>query len=57
MKTLLIEDEAVLAQDIIDYLTNEQYLCEQAQDYQAAIRGLLQKFLVFSENSLEGIQF
>lgn len=36
MKVLLIEDEAVLAQDIIGYLTNEQYLCEQAQDYQTA---------------------
>lgn len=37
MKILIIEDEAELAQDMVKYLTKEQFLCEWAQDYQAAM--------------------
>ncbi len=37
MKILIIEDEKELAQDMVAYLTNEQYLCEWASDYQSAI--------------------
>ncbi|MCB0497540.1 MAG: response regulator transcription factor [Cyclobacteriaceae bacterium] len=37
MKILIIEDETELAQDIVNYLTNEKYLCEFAPDYQSAL--------------------
>ncbi|MCB0704144.1 MAG: response regulator transcription factor [Saprospiraceae bacterium] len=37
MKILIIEDETALVQDIIKYLTSEQYLCEWASDYQTAM--------------------
>ncbi len=37
MKILIIEDETELAQDMVKYLTNEQYRCEWASDYHAAM--------------------
>lgn len=37
MKILIIEDEQELALDMIKYLTNEQFLCELASDYQSAL--------------------
>ena len=37
MKILIIEDETELAQDMVKYLTNEQYRCEWASDYQSAM--------------------
>jgi DNA-binding response OmpR family regulator len=37
MKILIIEDEQELAQDMVKYLTNEQYLCECASDFQGAL--------------------
>lgn len=37
MKILIIEDEQELAQDMVKYLTTEQYLCECASDHQAAL--------------------
>ena len=37
MKILIIEDEQGLAQDMVKYLTNEQYLCECASDFQGAM--------------------
>jgi DNA-binding response OmpR family regulator len=37
MKILIIEDEQELAQDMVKYLTNEQYLCECASDFQGAM--------------------
>lgn len=37
MKILIIEDEQELAQDMVKYLTNEQYLCESASDFQGAM--------------------
>lgn len=37
MKILIIEDEQELAQDMVKYLTSEQYLCECASDFQGAI--------------------
>ena len=37
MKILIIEDELELAQDMVKYLTTEQYLCECASDHQAAL--------------------
>lgn len=37
MKILIIEDEHELAQDIIGYLTSQDYLCELAVDYNQAI--------------------
>ncbi|UZR99865.1 response regulator transcription factor [Chondrinema litorale] len=37
MKILIIEDESELAQDMVKYLTTEQYLCEWASDYKSAI--------------------
>lgn len=37
MKILIIEDEEELAQDMVKYLTNEQYLCECANDYGTAM--------------------
>ncbi len=37
MKILIIEDEWQLAQSISDYLSDEQYLCEIAADYQQAL--------------------
>ena len=36
MKILIIEDEKELAQDIIDYLISQDYLCELAVDYNQA---------------------
>jgi DNA-binding response OmpR family regulator len=37
MKILIIEDEQELANDMVKYLTNEQYLCECASDFHAAM--------------------
>ncbi|MEQ8905311.1 response regulator transcription factor [Ekhidna sp.] len=37
MKILIIEDEKELAQDMVNYLTNEQYRCEWASDFQSAM--------------------
>jgi DNA-binding response OmpR family regulator len=37
MKILIIEDETELAQDMVKYLTNEQYLCEYASDFKGAM--------------------
>ncbi len=37
MKILIIEDEHELAQDVIGYLTSQDYLCELAEDYNQAI--------------------
>jgi DNA-binding response OmpR family regulator len=37
MKILIIEDEPELAQDMVRYLTSEQYLCENASSFQAAM--------------------
>ncbi|WP_282775781.1 response regulator transcription factor [Phaeodactylibacter xiamenensis] len=37
MKILIIEDEQELAQDMVKYLTNEQYLCECASDFHGAM--------------------
>ncbi len=37
MKILIIEDEADLAQDMVKYLTGEQFLCEWAADFQSAM--------------------
>lgn len=37
MKILIIEDERELAQDMVKYLTNEQYLCECASDFKGAM--------------------
>ncbi|MDH4473268.1 MAG: response regulator transcription factor [Fluviicola sp.] len=37
MKILIVEDEPELAQDIIGYLTGQNYLCELASDYNQAI--------------------
>lgn len=37
MKILIIEDEQELAQDMVKFLTSEQYLCECASDFQGAI--------------------
>ena len=37
MKILIIEDEYELAQDVIGYLTSQNYLCELAEDYNQAI--------------------
>ncbi|MEP0984361.1 response regulator transcription factor [Ekhidna sp.] len=37
MKILIIEDEKELAQDMVNYLTNEQYRCEWAADFQSAM--------------------
>ncbi len=38
MKILIIEDEQELAEDMVKYLTNEQYLCEYASDFQTAMK-------------------
>lgn len=37
MKILVIEDEKELSQSICDYLAGEQFMCEQAFDYQTAL--------------------
>jgi len=37
VKILIIEDEHELAQDVIGYLTSQDYLCEHAEDYNQAI--------------------
>lgn len=37
MKILIIEDEHELAQDVIGYLTSQDYLCELAKNYNEAI--------------------
>lgn len=37
MKILIIEDETELAQDMVKYLSNEQYRCELASDYPSAM--------------------
>ncbi len=38
MKILIIEDEQELVVDIVKYLTNEQFTCEIASDYNSALR-------------------
>ena len=38
MKILIIEDEIELCNSIVSYLTGEQYLCEVAATYNAALR-------------------
>jgi DNA-binding response OmpR family regulator len=37
MKVLVIEDEKELSESICTYLTNEQFICERALDFSAAI--------------------
>jgi DNA-binding response OmpR family regulator len=37
MKILIVEDEKELSQSICDYLSGEQFVCEQAFDYKSAI--------------------
>ncbi|WP_341225637.1 response regulator transcription factor [uncultured Arcticibacterium sp.] len=37
MKILIIEDETDLAQDMVKYLTSEQYRCEWVADYPSAL--------------------
>jgi DNA-binding response OmpR family regulator len=37
MKILIIEDEKELSRNIKDYLSSDDYLCEQAYDYESAI--------------------
>ena len=41
MKILIVEDESSLAQDMVQFLTKEQYLCEWAEDYAAAREKIL----------------
>src|SRR5690242_2882991 len=43
MKVLIVEDEKELSDSICAYLSNEQFICEQALDYQAT----LEKIAVF----------
>lgn len=38
MKILIIEDEEELVKDMVNYLSNEQYICEWASDYHSAIQ-------------------
>lgn len=40
MKLLIIEDEHDLSQSIADFLKSEDYLCEQAFNYQEALMKL-----------------
>lgn len=40
MKLLIIEDEHDLSQSIVDFLKSEDYLCEQAFNYQEALMKL-----------------
>ncbi|GAA4740114.1 response regulator transcription factor [Flavisolibacter ginsenosidimutans] len=37
MKILVVEDEKELSQSICDYLSGEQFMCEQAFDYRTAL--------------------
>ncbi len=37
MKILVVEDEPVLNKSIVDYLSSQQYLCEQAGNYKDAL--------------------
>jgi DNA-binding response OmpR family regulator len=37
MKVLIIEDEKELSQSICEYLSNEQFICEQAFDFNSAM--------------------
>ena len=37
MKILIIEDEKVIRESIVTYMTDERYLCEIAVDYQSAL--------------------
>lgn len=37
MKILIVEDEQELSQSICAYLSNEQFICEQAFDYKTAV--------------------
>jgi DNA-binding response OmpR family regulator len=37
MKILIVEDEKELAQDIVEYLSGENFLCEIASDYNKAL--------------------
>lgn len=37
MKVLIVEDEKELSQSICDYLSGEQFVCEQAFDYNSAV--------------------
>jgi DNA-binding response OmpR family regulator len=41
MKILIVEDEKELSQSICAYLNNEQYFCESAYDYNAALEKIL----------------
>jgi len=41
MKILVIEDEKALSESIAEYLSMEQYTCEQAADFDAAIEKIL----------------
>ncbi|SHE54225.1 response regulator transcription factor [Flavisolibacter ginsengisoli] len=41
MKILIVEDEKELSQSICAYLNNEQYFCESAYDYHAALEKIL----------------
>ena len=41
MKILIVEDESSLAQDMVQFLTKEQYLCEWAEDYASAREKIL----------------
>ncbi|WP_268036198.1 response regulator transcription factor [Algoriphagus sp. PAP.12] len=41
MKILLIEDEESLAKDVIQYLSEKQYLCEIAKDFDSASEKIL----------------
>jgi DNA-binding response OmpR family regulator len=38
MKILIVEDEKELSQSICDYLSNEQFTCEQAFDFDTALK-------------------
>ena len=37
MKILIVEDEIELARDMMNYLNNEHFRCEWAQDFQSAL--------------------
>lgn len=41
MKILIVEDEKELSHSICAYLANEQFMCEQAFDFEAAIEKIL----------------
>lgn len=41
MKLLIIEDEKMLSDNIVKYLTKDNYLCEQAFDYQQGLEKVM----------------